>query len=62
MTKNKEEQMVIPRITLNAADSAKAAYLMERHFLTINEMIKALIRKEYVALMQAEEENTTTKY
>lgn len=47
MTKNKEGRMIVPRITLNEKDAAKATYLMERSYLSISEMIKALIRKEY---------------
>lgn len=58
MTKNKEGRMVVPRITLNATDAAKAAYLMETHYLNIAELVKALIRKEYGAYTQ---DNTTTK-
>lgn len=54
---DKNKRMSVPRMTLNEVDSQKAMALMGRSYLTLTELIKALIRKEYEEVVR----NNSTK-
>lgn len=43
------EKLYVKRMTLPAEDAKKAKYLMETTFLSMEELIKMLIRQEYDA-------------
>ena len=48
--KNEQQSQTIKRITMSGDDGEKMLYLTEHYFLTPQELVKFLIRREYKTL------------